>query len=111
MSALKGVIAGVGVLVALPAVAQAGSKGRVSSLFGIVDQVVQRALDPKVPLIPDRRNPGSSKPLTDPSTAVENAAATAAAMGTALSGHGAVATAARQAAAGLTSTKYATPTS
>lgn len=109
MSALRGVAAGVLGLIALQAVGQAGGTGRIGSLFGLLDQVVTRALDPKVPLIPDRRDPGSSTPLTDPSTAVENAAAKAAGMGTALTGHGAVATAAKAAASGLTSTKYSTP--
>lgn len=41
-------------LIALQAVAKAGS-GRVASFFGDVDHLVQRALSPSVPAIPDRR--------------------------------------------------------
>lgn len=42
-------------LVALQAVSKAGS-GRVPSFFADVDQLVQRALSPNVPAIPDRRS-------------------------------------------------------
>jgi hypothetical protein len=62
-------------LIALQTVAQAGS-GRVASFFGDVDRLVQRALSPNVPAIPDRRAGGNGSPAFG--ITAENAAKAAA---------------------------------
>jgi hypothetical protein len=51
-------------LIALQAVSTTGGSGRISALFGDVNRLVERALDPKVPAIPDRRTaaPAASAP-------------------------------------------------
>jgi hypothetical protein len=41
-------------LIALQAISTRDGSGRVASLFGDIDHLVQRALNPKVPAIPDR---------------------------------------------------------
>ena len=46
-------------LIALQAASSRGGAGRLSALLGDVNRVVQRALDPSVPAIPDLRNGGS----------------------------------------------------
>ena len=49
-------------LIALQTLSTQGASGRVSSLFADVNSLVQRALDPNVPAIPDRTNPTASAP-------------------------------------------------
>lgn len=46
-------------LIALQAVASRGGSGRVVELFQDVNGILQHALDPSVPAIPDLRNGGS----------------------------------------------------
>ena len=42
-------------LIALQAVSTKGGSGRITELFNDVDALLQRAIDPKVPAIHDRR--------------------------------------------------------
>jgi hypothetical protein len=60
-------------LIVLQTVSTTGS-GRVAGAFADVNRLVKRALDPKVPAIPDRRD-GAASPAPD---AVANGAAAAA---------------------------------
>ena len=53
--ALRGAVTAWLALIALQAVSSRGGSGRVASFFGDVDGLVQRALSPDVPAIPDRR--------------------------------------------------------
>lgn len=52
---LRGMVSAWLGLIALQAVA-AGGSGKVAGFFGEVDRLVNRALDPSVPAIPDRRD-------------------------------------------------------
>ena len=56
--ALRGVVSAWLGLIVLQAVgnSERAGKGRVTALFVNVDNLVKRALDPKVPAIPDRRD-------------------------------------------------------
>jgi hypothetical protein len=47
-------------LIALQTVASNAAGGRIAGLFGVIADGVNRALDPSIPLIPDRRGGGSS---------------------------------------------------
>ena len=58
-------------LIALQAVVSRGGSGRISSLFADANNVLNRALDPNVPAIPDRRTT-----TTTTTTTVAPAAAT-----------------------------------
>ena len=49
-------------LIALQTLTTQGASGRIGSLFGDVNSLVQRALDPTVPAIPDRRTGAASTP-------------------------------------------------
>lgn len=53
---LRGVMTAWLGLIALQAVVSKGGSGRISELMGDVDRLLQRALDPTVPAIPDLRN-------------------------------------------------------
>lgn len=52
-------------LIVLQAVGDGGS-GRVAGLFGDVNRLVKRAIDPSVPAIPDRRNGSGSAATAAP---------------------------------------------
>lgn len=56
-------------LIALQTLSTPGASGRVASLFGDIDSLVQRALDPNVPAIPDRRTGATSTPAPTSSPA------------------------------------------
>lgn len=73
---LRGAVTAWLALIALGTVAKSGS-GRVASFFGDVDHLVQRALSPSVPAIPDRRAAGSGTPAfgITPQAAAQAAAA------------------------------------
>jgi len=64
--ALQGAVTAWLALIALSAIGSKGGSGRVASLFADVDGLVQRALSPNVPAIPDRRGAaaGGSSYLT-----------------------------------------------
>lgn len=49
-------------LIALQALVTHGASGRVGQFFADVNRLVERALDPTVPAIPDRRQPASADP-------------------------------------------------
>jgi hypothetical protein len=51
---LRGAVAAWLGLIALQAIATQGGSGRVAQAFTDVNRLVERALDPKVPAIPDR---------------------------------------------------------
>jgi hypothetical protein len=52
-------------LIALQAVATRGGSGRIASLLGDLDGLVQHVLDPNVPAIKDRRGgSGAAAPVT-----------------------------------------------
>jgi len=53
-------------LIAVQALAQRESAGRVSQLFADVDRLLERALDPTVPAIPDRRAANGASTPTAP---------------------------------------------
>jgi hypothetical protein len=61
-------------LIALQTLSTTGASGRVASLFTDVNSVVQRALDPAVPAIPDRRTTTTTVTGATPSPAVVTAA-------------------------------------
>lgn len=52
--ALRGIAAGSLALIALETVLDGKAPQRVSGLWGLLDTVAQRVLDPSVPAIPDR---------------------------------------------------------
>ncbi len=58
-SGMRGALTAWLALIALEAVSRNGS-GRVADLLGDVNRLVNRALSPKVPAIPDRRTGGST---------------------------------------------------
>lgn len=53
--ALRGAATAWLALIALQAVGTSGGSGRIAALLGDVNRLVERALDPRVPAIPDRR--------------------------------------------------------
>lgn len=65
-------------LIALQAVGTAGGSGRISSFFGDVNTLIERALNPNVPAIPDRRagavNTNAGAITTNPADAAAMAA-------------------------------------
>jgi hypothetical protein len=61
--ALRGMVTAWLGLVVLQTVSTKGGSGRVAGLFGDVDRLIQRAFDPKVPAIPDRRGGANTHPV------------------------------------------------
>lgn len=53
--ALRGAISSWLMLIALQAASTKGGSGRIAGLFADADQLLQRALNPNVPAIRDRR--------------------------------------------------------
>lgn len=51
--ALRGAVTAWLALIVLQTVSTSGGSGRLASLFGDIDNLVRRALDPSVPAIPD----------------------------------------------------------
>jgi hypothetical protein len=63
-------------LIALQTLSTQGASGRVASLFTDVNSLVQRALDPTIPAIPDRRTGAPAPAATTaapaaPSTSIQ----------------------------------------
>lgn len=58
--ALRGAVTAWLALITLQAASSKANTGRLGSLFADLDTLVQRALDPSVPAIPDRRTTGSA---------------------------------------------------
>lgn len=54
--ALRGAVTAWLALIALQAVVSQGGSGKIAGLFTDLDALLQRAFDPSVPAIPDRRN-------------------------------------------------------
>lgn len=50
-------------LIALQAVSTRGGSGRIAALLTDVNGLIERALDPNVPAIPDRRTGGTTSPV------------------------------------------------
>ena len=74
--ALRGAVTAWMALIVLGAVGTAGGSGRLAGLFGDVDRLVKRALDPNVPAIPDRRaGANSTHSYITPAQAAEAARA------------------------------------
>lgn len=61
-------------LIALQTLSTTGASGRVASLFTDVNSLVQRALDPTVPAIPDRRTTTTTAAAATPTPATVTAA-------------------------------------
>lgn len=70
--AVRGMVSAWLGLIALQAVSTAGGSGRIASAFTDVNALLQRAIDPSVPAIPDRSggsgNPSTYSISTDPTT-------------------------------------------
>jgi hypothetical protein len=60
--AMRGMVTAWLGLVVLQTVSTQGGSGRLASLFGDVDRLLQRAFDPNIPAIPDRRTAAGSSP-------------------------------------------------
>ena len=60
-------------LIALQTLSTQCASGRVSSLFADVNSLVQRALDPNVPAIPDRTAAASAPAVATPTPAATQA--------------------------------------
>lgn len=63
--AVRGAVSAWLALTALQAVVSTGGSGRISALLADVNGLVERALDPTVPAIPDRRTQATSSTPTD----------------------------------------------
>jgi hypothetical protein len=67
---LRGMAAGFLGLIALQAVGTKGGSGRIAEAFGDVAGLIQRAFDPNVPAIPDRRGIDPNSPGAQAAAAV-----------------------------------------
>lgn len=81
--ALRGAVTAWMALIVLRTVGTAGGSGRLASFFGDVDRLVQHALSPDVPAIPDRRGGSGSAGTSSYITPAQSAAAVKAANGAA----------------------------